>query len=220
MSEMVDEASFGRRRVDLLLRVAAAQQSSALLLRTSGKEQAAREAELAALRIRFALDEPKTAARMLETALAVRETSGRSLLLDRLLDGAIALLGADLGNIQLPDSWSGGLRIAAHSGFGAPFLEHFATVRGDTSACGRAASRGATIVIGDVRADAAFEPHRAVADASGFRAVLSAPVTGSDGRLLAVVSTHFREPYDPSPQDLLLFGWYVDRVGGALARAA
>jgi GAF domain-containing protein len=186
----------------------------------SGHEQAARKAEVAALRIDVALDEPKVARRLLQTARTVRETTGRSLQLERLLDGAIALVDADLGNIQVAERGGRSLRIVRHSGFGEAFLEHFAAVTDETSACGRAARGGTTVVIGDVQRDAGFAPHRAVAAESGFRAVQSTPVAGRDGSLVAVVSTHFREPHRPSSRELLLFGWYVDQVGDVFGRAA
>jgi hypothetical protein len=220
MTATLADGFSGQARLSQLQRVAAAQRSSAQLLRMSGHEQAARHAEVAAFRIDLALHEPKVATRMLETARAVRETADRSLRLERLLDGAIALLDADLGNIQLADRRSRELRIVTNSGFGDAFLEHFSGVTDQTSACGRAASGGATVVIGDVRWDAGFAPHRAVAAESGFRAVQSTPVAGRDGSLVAVVSTHFREPHRPSSRDLLLFGWYVDQVGDVFARAA
>jgi hypothetical protein len=45
-------------------------------------------------------------------------------------------------------------------------------------------------LIPDVQADPGFEPHRAIARASGFRSVKSLPLAGPDGRLRGVLSTH------------------------------
>src|SRR5690348_84726 len=60
-------------------------------------------------------------------------------LLDEVLEFALTLLGAERGNIQLADPVTGVLRIAAQRGFGPEFLEYFAAVTDDRSACGRAA---------------------------------------------------------------------------------
>jgi GAF domain-containing protein len=124
----------------------------------------------------------------------------------------MSLLGADFGNIQLRDPERGALRIAAHSGFDQEFLEHFATVADDASACGRAASQQAQVVIVDVDEDEAFEPHRHVAAASRFRAVQSTPLVDGAGRLIGVLSSHFRRPHRPSAVELLLIEWYVERI--------
>jgi hypothetical protein len=79
------------------------------------------------------------------------------------------LSGPDRGNLQLVNRAAGGLRIVAEHGFGSEFLEYFAVVDDDRSACGRAAEFGAQTVIADVMTDPGFAPHRAIAAASGFR---------------------------------------------------
>jgi GAF domain-containing protein len=86
---------------------------------------------------------------------------------------------------------TGSLRIAVQHGFGAEFLDHFAVVGDDRSACGRAARQRAQTVIVDVNVDASFAPHRDIAASSAFRAVQSTPLTERTGRLLGVVSTHY-----------------------------
>jgi len=204
----------------MLRRVAAAQRSSALLLRASGRELAARRAERAARRIALTLDRREVIERMLTAARSVRETPAGNLRRERALDGALELLTADLGNIQLPGRESGTLRIVTQTGFRESFIEHFDGVDDDTSACGRAAARAAQVVIADVTADAAFEPHRRIAADSRFRAVQSTPLVDAEGVLVAVFSTHFREPHLPTDAELLLFDWYVEQVGTAVAASA
>jgi GAF domain-containing protein len=123
-----------------------------------------------------------------------RAAGGLEDVLRQILDGARDLAGADLGNVQLVDPVSGGLWIAAQDGFGPEFLEHFGLVVDDDSACGRAARVCAQTVIADVELDADFAPHRAIAAASGFRAVVSTPLTARSGTLVGMVSTHLRRP--------------------------
>jgi GAF domain-containing protein len=190
------------------------------LLRYHGRETAARKAERAAVRIHLAVDEPKATERMFESARTAREALDYGQSLEWALDGAISLLGADYGNIQLRASRGGALRIVTQAGFNSEFLEHFATVTDDGSACGRAASQQVQVVIVDVNEDEAFAPHRHIASASRFRAVQSTPLIDGSGRLMGIVSTHFRRPHRPSARDLLLMEWYVEQIGAALEQPA
>jgi GAF domain-containing protein len=140
-------------------------------------------------------------------------------LLPTVLDAAVALTGADFGNIQLLHPASGSLTIVTQAGFGSEFLDYFAVVdMDDNSACGRAARRSAQMVIADVDADPGFAPHRAIADASGFRAVQSTPLTDEAGDLVGVLSTHFRDPGGPEDHELRLMALYGKLAGEAIAR--
>lgn len=209
---LLDLPSIGQKGRVLLDRAAGIQRNSAAVLRYHGRETDARKAEQAALRIDLAIEDPEATARMFASAQTVREAEGYNQVLGSALDGAMSFLGADLGNIQLRDSQSGALWIAAESGFNTEFLEHFALVADDGSACGRAASRRAQVVIADVDKDEAFEPHRHIASAARFRAVQSTPLVDGKDRLIGVISTHFRRPHRPSARDLLLIQWYVERI--------
>jgi GAF domain-containing protein len=106
------------------------------------------------------------------------------------------------------------------AGFGKEFLDHFAVVDDDRSACGRAASRGTQLIISDVITDRAFEPHREVAAASGFRAVQSTPVVDKAGWAVGVVSTHYPRPYAPPARDMLIIKRYAGLIGQILASRA
>lgn len=90
----------------------------------------------------------------------------------------------------------------------------------DGSACGRTARQHAQTVIADVDTDPGFAPHREVAAASGFRAVLSTPLIDSGGRLRGVVSTHYPRPHHPTDCDLRIMRRYGERVGKAIANCA
>lgn len=177
----------------------------------------AARAELNASRERLLLAEPKASSRMLALCRELDTAAARNVLLDRALEGAMALLGADLGNVQIRDSSDGTLTIATSSGFDSEFLEYFAVVADDSSAYGRAARQRSPTVIVDVCGDPGFEPHREIAAASGFRAVQSTPIVDPAGGLHGVISTHFPRPHRPSSVQMQLLGWYSERVGGALA---
>ena len=108
------------------------------------------------------------------------------------LDVSISMQGADMGVIQVVDH-DGNLRIVAQRGFRREFLRHFRRVRAnDSSACGRAFRAASAVSITDVREDAGFAPHRAIAKSAGFRAVQCAPLVRSDGNVSGVLSVHYR----------------------------
>lgn len=177
----------------------------------------AARAELNAMRKRLRRDEPQATQRMLALSREVERTPRRSAVLDHALEGALALLATDLGNVQLADPASGALTIATSSGFDGEFLEYFAVVDDDGSACGRAARQRSQTAIDDVDHDPGFAPHREIAASAGFRAVQSTPIVDPAGRLHGVISTHFRRRRRLSPAQLQLIGWYCERVGAALA---
>jgi hypothetical protein len=186
---------------------------TAARLRGLGHEDLARQAEQFAAWARFDLDEPRLARRLYSVTGDLREIPQLGLLLAKALEGALDLAGADRGNIQVLDPATGSLRIAVQHGFGAEFLHYFAVVDDDRSACGRAAKERAQTVIADVTVDARFAPHRDIAASSAFRAVQSTPLIERSGRLLGMVSTHYRYPYAPPARDLEILKRYGHLVG-------
>jgi GAF domain-containing protein len=135
---------------------------------------------------------------------------------DRVLAAALAFSAAERGNVQIREP-TGELRIAAQRKFNREFLDHFAVVDNDGSACGRAAEKAAQTVIVDVDKDPAFEPHRPIAAASGFRAVVSTPLI-TDAGLVGVVSTHFPRPHRPTADELRSLQQLGRIAGLALSR--
>ncbi len=118
-----------------------------------------------------------------------------------ILDDAIALLGAEYGNVQLPIGEE--LAIAAQRGLSADFLKTFWRVsKDDGSACGRALRLGISVIIPDIEKDADFAVFRRDARHAGFRAVQSTPMITKDGNLLGIVSTHFANVHEPTPIEM------------------
>src|SRR5215470_12551322 len=212
-----DAAGMGRTLQTVLGDTEAALLRSAARLRASGREDRARQVERLAGWARFDLDEPVVAQELYAAAARLRYIRRVEPLADQVLEQVLSLARADRGNVQLADPASGALAIIAQHGFDAEFLDHFTVVDDDRSACGRAARHGAQLVITDVIVDPAFQPHRAVAAASGFRAVQSTPLVDGAGRVVGVVSTHYPRPYDPPARDMLIIKRYADLVGQALA---
>ena len=109
---------------------------------------------------------------------------------------AIAISGADKGNMQLFDAASGSLIIAAQQGFQGDFLNYFANVRDNDAACGVAMRTAKQIVVDDVLTGESFigRPVQKVLLEAAVRAVVSTPLMSSKGTVLGVLSTHFLSP--------------------------
>jgi GAF domain-containing protein len=117
------------------------------------------------------------------------------------LDDAIALLGAEFGNVQLLVGQD--LVIAAQRGLSSEFLRTFRRVtKDDGSACGRALLLGKPVVVPDVEKDPEFAIYRNIARRTQFRAVQSTPLIRQDGQPLGILSTHFANPHQPSKIEL------------------
>jgi hypothetical protein len=214
---LLDVAGAGFRLQIALQNAEASFLKTAARLRSSGQVDRARRIERYAASARFDLDEPAVARHLYATVAKLRQAGQLQSLAELALERMLSLARADRGNVQLADPVSGALRIIAHHGFDEEFLDYFAVVDDDMSACGRAATRNAQVIISDVTADRRFEPHRSVAAASGFRAVQSTPLVGTNGQLVGVISTHYPVPHAPSARDLRIIKRYADLLGQMLS---
>jgi GAF domain-containing protein len=108
---------------------------------------------------------------------------------------AVLIDGAPMANAQLVDPQTGGLRIVAHSGFPAAFLDFFALVdHTANAACGSALASGAPVWVADVVRSPIFDgsPALDVMLDAGCRRVASVPVTSPRGDVIAMINTHHR----------------------------
>jgi PAS domain S-box-containing protein len=137
--------------------------------------------------------------------------------LEQMVDAAMQLLNADKADVQL---LSGSvLHARAQSGFDADFREKCAGIRGeDTTACGRALRTRQRVVVEDVAIDPEFEPYRALAQAAGFRSVVSIPLLSAEQTMFGVLSVHFGQPHCPSQQQLRRLDLYARQAGDFIQR--
>jgi GAF domain-containing protein len=168
--------------------------------------------------VRLSLD-PDAATLLQNAAAHLAQRPSPKAMASTILDAAMTLTGADRGNVQIADPMTGELRILTYTGFDQEFLDYFAVVRDNSSACGRAASHRAQAIVADVDADTNFAPHRQIAAASHFRAVQSTPLIAADGHLVGMVSTHYPNPGAPPPRALELTRLYSRVAGESLARS-
>jgi signal transduction histidine kinase/ActR/RegA family two-component response regulator len=153
------------------------------------------------------------AAELADTQL-LQETSGRLIqngdiaqLYDQILDAATGIMRSDMASIQMFDDDQGALRLLASRGFGSAFVQTFERVGPETkTSCSMAARAGHRVVVPDVETcdfivgTAALEDHRK----TGIRAVQSTPLVSRNGRLLGMISTHWRTPHRPAEREFRL----------------
>ena len=122
--------------------------------------------------------------------------------LEAALEAAMGATGAPRGNVQL--AGADGLRIVVQRGFEEPFLEYFALVSEQPSACGRALRTGRRVLIEDVRLHEIFAGTHAgdVMEAAGARACQSTPLIAASGWILGMISTHFEASALPDEEAL------------------
>lgn len=137
--------------------------------------------------------------------------------LKEVLSAAISILGAAMGTIQLYRPQTQTLEIVTQQGFNEEFLAHFHSVKcDDSTASGRAAKHAKRIIVRDACLDPDFAARRPVLASAGIRAWQSAPLFGRDGKLLGVLSTHFREPHYPLDRELRMLDLYARQAVGII----
>jgi two-component sensor histidine kinase len=155
------------------------------------------------------------------SGLLVREGKDLKTCLNHALETAIAITGADKGNVQLFDGNAVALTIATHRGFEDNFLKFFEDVRNDSTACAEAMRSARRVIVEDVtRSDifAATPASLKVLVDAGVRAVISTPLTSGDGGLLGMISVHFMEPHRPAERELGLMDLLARQTADYLER--
>lgn len=113
------------------------------------------------------------------------------------LSQTLAVVGTDMGNVQVADRIRGGLRIEKHTGLTADFVDFFGHVGEEGTSCARAAREAAQVTVYDVETDPVFsEPAREAILAAGSRSCHSVPLTTASGLCVGMVSAHLDHPVD------------------------
>jgi PAS domain S-box-containing protein len=148
---------------------------------------------------------PDTASQLHEISTLLIQEGNIEALYERVIDAAIGLMSSDMASMQMLDPKRGELRLLAWRGFHPKSAAFWEWVHVDSgSTCGAAFSQGRRVVVPDVEtcdfmAGTADLDHYRL---SGIRAVQSTPLISRSGRLLGMISTHWREPHQPDERAL------------------
>lgn len=147
--------------------------------------------------------ELRAMARLQELSTKVMEANKVSQPLGAILDAIIELTGANFGCIQIYDEGSKTLRLVADRVLQKQFLHHIEAV--DTSSDSittTALVRRERIVAEDIEKVAELATSLDEARAAGYKAVIAAPLCATSGKLVGILSVHFRDTHTFSPHEL------------------
>ncbi len=126
----------------------------------------------------------------------------------KIIEAAVIVMRSHCASMQMfhHDNGSGGeLRLLAHLGFSPHAVSFWQRIGIDSqSACSAAVRTRRRVILPDVEQcdDLAGTDDLAVYRETGIRAVQTTPLFSRNGVLVGVISTHWREPHQPSERDL------------------
>ena len=181
-----------------------------------------RQAELT-LRDREALLEEELAnTKLLQQIGSQLITEDRiDVLYEQIIEAAIALMGSDMASLQMLVPERNELRLLAWRGFHPESAEFWESVSlNSSSACGVALYLSDRIVVPNVET---WDLIAGTEDMDHFRlcgiqAVQSTPLISRRGRLVGMISTHWRSPYKPSEGELARFDLLARQTADLLER--
>jgi signal transduction histidine kinase/ActR/RegA family two-component response regulator len=131
-------------------------------------------------------------------------------LYEQIADAAAALMRSDLASVQMLYPEQGDaceLHLLAVRGFDPPTTLFWQWVGSEPeSTCGRALRTGQRVVVTDVDTCDWLDgtDGRRVYSQAGIRAAQSTPLLSRSGEIVGMITTHWRQPHEPSERDLRL----------------
>jgi PAS domain S-box-containing protein len=139
-----------------------------------------------------------------ELAMHPIETTVEEVLL-AILDMAIDVTKADFGIIQLLDSKTMTLHIAAQRGFPQWWIDYWETVPEGRLTGGTTLQQGSRVIVEDVESSPIFSPADLdMLRKAGVRAVQSTPLVSVSGQWIGMLSTHLKHAGRPDEHTLSL----------------
>jgi PAS domain S-box-containing protein len=145
-------------------------------------------------------------------------------LYERILDTAVEIMDSDFASIQMlyPERGDGGeLRLLSHRGFNARAAAFWEWVRPTAeSTCGVALRSATRVVVPDVDACdfMAGSADLEISLAAGIHAVQTTPLLSRQGRIVGMISTHWRTPHQPTERDLRLLDIVARQAADVMER--
>lgn len=168
--------------------------------------------------------------RLHQVSAQLIQADGSQALFDKILDAAVAVMRADYASIQILDSIrgvGGELQLVGHRGFPDEASKFWHWVRpASQSTCGMALRTGQRAIVSDIETCdfMASTADLAMFRQAGIRAVQTTPLLSRSGSILGMISTHWRNPHEPSERELqaldVLARQAADLIERRLAEAA
>lgn len=141
-------------------------------------------------------------------------------LLDAILHAAVAIMRADAGTVQLYDQQMQMLCLVAHCGLPSQVAEHFLDVdAGSSSPFGPALLSGQRVIMdfdnGGPDPSGSDRWHR---EEAGLLTAQSTPLIARSGRVLGMISTHWKRHFRPTERELRFFDLLARQATDALER--
>jgi len=148
---------------------------------------------------------PDHSLRLQEISTLLIQEGNLDTLYERVLDAAISLMSADMGGMQKYDPERDQLRLFASRGFRPESVASWEQVnRNSATSCGMALSVACRVTVPDIEYSdfMAGSADLDVSRRAGIRAMHSTPLVSRSGRLLGMISTHWRKPHYPAEHEL------------------
>ena len=186
-----------------------------------------RQAEDALRQSRTQLEAELTDAKLLQdlSARLIHEADPAALY-ESIIDAAVAIMRSDFASMQMfhPERGErGALRLLTFRGFSAEAAKFWEWVGADSagSTCGAALRTGRRVIAHDVEECAfmAGSDDLATYRATGIRSCQSTPLLARDGRIVGMISTHWRSPFHPTERQLGLLDVVARQAADFIERA-
>lgn len=139
--------------------------------------------------------------------------------LREVLRAALAVHGTEMGLLSLSDPGRAGLSVKVQSGFDERSLREIGWIPGGGRMCRACFEQCGRVVIEDVMAESALDINLEVARLLGFRACHSTPLITHAGRIIGVISVHFRDARRPSEREIRLMDLYARMAADSIDNA-
>ena len=161
-------------------------------------------------------------ARQLQQVSLELLSNGPELLYEQILNAAMAVMRSQAASMQISEPGTGILKLLAWRGFHPDAAAFWDRVDcNSASTCGEALKTGRRILVSDTETCAfmAGTEDLVAYRLSNLRAVQSTPLRSRYGRALGMVSTHWREPHEPSKDDFSRFDVLARQAADLIERA-
>ncbi|WP_207494487.1 PAS domain S-box protein [Aridibaculum aurantiacum] len=138
---------------------------------------------------------------------------------EMLLQTATALMQSDIASLQLYSEKTESLTLVAHKNFHLESAAFWSTVSAESgSVCGEALRRQSRITVTDVQTEDFAKSELSIFRLSGIRAVNSTPIISSNGKLIGMLNTQWKQPRSFSEEDFRFFDVLVRQAADLIER--